>query len=107
MKGKRVLIINRGEIAIRVAKALNELGLISVGVWTDNETEPPHLEFCQEWVRLEGFNNKDTYLNIPRIMKLIDDYKIDGVHPVRSPHATGSERREHFPGSRNNFPGVS
>ncbi len=81
MKGKRVLIINRGEIAIRVAKALNELGLISVGVWTDNETEPPHLEYCQEWVRLEGSNNKDTYLNIPRIMKLIDDYKIDGVHP--------------------------
>lgn len=81
MKGKRVLIINRGEIAIRVAKALNELGLVSVGVWTDNETEPPHLEFCQEWVRLEGSNNKDTYLNIPRIMKLIDDYKIDGVHP--------------------------
>lgn len=81
MKGKRVLIINRGEIAIRVAKALNELGLISVGVWTDNETEPPHLEYCQEWVRLEGSNNKDTYLNIPRIMKIIEDYKIDGVHP--------------------------
>lgn len=81
MKGKRVLIINRGEIAIRVAKALNELGLVSVGVWTDNETEPPHLEFCQEWVHLAGSNNKDTYLNIPSIMKLIDDYKIDAVHP--------------------------
>ncbi|MFL5785251.1 MAG: acetyl/propionyl/methylcrotonyl-CoA carboxylase subunit alpha [Bacteriovoracaceae bacterium] len=81
MKGKRVLIINRGEIAIRVAKALNELGLVSVGVWTDNETEPPHLEYCQEWVHLEGSNNKDTYLNIPKIMKIIDDFKIDGVHP--------------------------
>ena len=81
MKGKRVLIINRGEIAIRVAKALNELGLVSVGVWTDNETEPPHLEYCQEWVHLEGSNNTDTYLNIPKIMKIIDDYKIDGVHP--------------------------
>lgn len=81
MKGKRVLIINRGEIAIRVAKALNELGLVSVGVWTDNETEPPHLEYCQEWVHLSGNNNKETYLNIPKIMKLIDDYKIDGVHP--------------------------
>src|SRR3989344_977117 len=81
MKGKRVLIINRGEIAIRVAKALNELGLVSVGVWTDNETEPPHLEFCQEWVHLAGNNNKETYLDIPKIMKLIDDYKIDGVHP--------------------------
>jgi acetyl/propionyl-CoA carboxylase alpha subunit len=81
MKGKRVLIINRGEIAIRVAKALNELGLVSVGVWTDNETEPPHLEYCQEWVHLKGNNNKETYLDIPKIMKLIDDYKIDGVHP--------------------------
>jgi acetyl-CoA carboxylase biotin carboxylase subunit len=81
MKGKRVLIINRGEIAIRVAKALNELGLVSVGVWTDNETEPPHLEFCQEWVHLAGSNNKETYLDIPKIMALIDKYKIDGVHP--------------------------
>lgn len=81
MKGKRVLIINRGEIAIRVAKALNELGLISVGVWTDNETEPPHLEYCQEWVHLAGSNNKETYLDIPKIMKLIDEFKIDAVHP--------------------------
>lgn len=81
MKGKRVLIINRGEIAIRVAKALNELGLVSVGVWTDNETEPPHLEYCQEWVHLVGNNNKETYLNIPKIMDLIEKYKIDGVHP--------------------------
>lgn len=81
MKAKRVLIINRGEIAIRVAKALNELGHVSVGVWTDNETEPPHLEFCQEWVHLKGNNNKDTYLNIPQIMEIISEYKIDGVHP--------------------------
>jgi acetyl-CoA carboxylase, biotin carboxylase subunit len=81
MKGKRVLIINRGEIAIRVAKALNELGLVSVGVWTDNETEPPHLEYCQEWVHLPGSNNKETYLDIPKIMQLIDQHKIDGVHP--------------------------
>jgi acetyl-CoA carboxylase biotin carboxylase subunit len=81
MKGKRVLIINRGEIAIRVAKALNELELVSVGVWTDNETEPPHLEFCQEWIHLEGNTNKETYLNIPQIMRLIDVHNIDGVHP--------------------------
>ena len=81
MKGTRVLIINRGEIAIRVAKALNELGLVSVGVWTDNETEPPHLEYCQEWVHLKGNNNKETYLDIPKIMTLITDFKIDAVHP--------------------------
>lgn len=81
MKGKRVLIINRGEIAIRVAKSLNELGLVSVGVWTDNETEPPHLEYCKEWVHLSGASNKETYLNIPKILKIIEEHRIDGVHP--------------------------
>ena len=81
MKGKRVLIANRGEIAIRVAKALNELGLVSVGVWTDNEPEAAHLEYCQEWVHLPGSTNRDTYLNVPKIMELIKEHKIDAVHP--------------------------
>lgn len=81
MKGKRVLIANRGEIAIRVAKALNELGLVSVGVWTDNEPEAAHLEYCQEWVHLPGNSNRDTYLNIPKLMGLIKQHKIDAVHP--------------------------
>lgn len=81
MKGKKVLITNRGEIAIRVAKACRELGLISVGVWTDNETQPPHLEYCDQWVHLAGNNNTDTFLNVDKILKIIDDYKIDAVHP--------------------------
>ena len=81
MKGKRVLIANRGEIAIRVAKALNELGLVSVGLWTDNEPEAAHLEYCQEWVHLPGSTNRDTYLNVPKIMELIKQHKIDAVHP--------------------------
>lgn len=78
---KRILIINRGEIAIRVAKAVNELGHISVGVWTDNEPEAAHLEYCQEWVHLAGDNNRDTYLNVDKILKIVLDYKIDAVHP--------------------------
>lgn len=81
MKGKRVLIINRGEIAIRIAKALNELGLISVGVWTDNEPQAAHLEYCREWVHLPGNTNRDTYLNIPKIMGLIQEHQIEAVHP--------------------------
>lgn len=81
MIGKRVLITNRGEIAIRIAKALNELGLVSVGLWTDNEPEAAHLEYCQEWVHLPGNTNRDTYLNVPKIMELIKTHKIDAVHP--------------------------
>jgi acetyl/propionyl-CoA carboxylase alpha subunit len=78
---KRVLIANRGEIAIRVAKALNELGHVSVGIWTDNEPQAAHLEYCREWVHLEGSSNRETYLNVPKILELIKKYKIAAVHP--------------------------
>ncbi|MFZ4712735.1 MAG: acetyl-CoA carboxylase biotin carboxylase subunit [Bacteriovoracaceae bacterium] len=78
---KRILIINRGEIAIRIAKAIRELGHVAVGVWTDNETEPPHLEYCHEWVHLVGNSNTETYLNVPKIIDIIKIYKIDAVHP--------------------------
>lgn len=78
---KRILICNRGEIAIRVAKAVRELGHIAVGFWTDNELEPPHLEYCDVWLHLKGSNNTDTYLNMDQILEIIKENKIDGVHP--------------------------
>lgn len=73
--------MNRGEIAARIAKACRELGHVAVGVWTDNEVQAKHLEVCDEWVHLKGSNNQETYLNIPRILELCKEYKIDGVHP--------------------------
>ena len=78
---KRILIINRGEIASRIAKAVRELEHIAVGVWTDNEINAPHLQFCHEWLKLEGSNNAETYLNIPQILNLVKKEKIDAVHP--------------------------
>ena len=78
---KRILIINRGEIAARIAKACRELGHTAVGVWTDNEVQAKHLEVCDEWVRLPGSTNAETYLNIPNILEVCKKYKIDGVHP--------------------------
>ena len=78
---KRILIINRGEIAIRVAKAVTELGHVAVGVWTDDELNAPHLAYCQEWVHLKGSSNLETYLNIPQIIGILQEHKIDAVHP--------------------------
>ena len=78
---KRILIINRGEIAARIAKAIRELGHIAIGVWTDSEVEASHLQFCDEWVNLEGKSNTETYLNIPKILDLIKKNNIDAVHP--------------------------
>lgn len=78
---KRILIVNRGEIAARIAKACTELGHTSVGVWTDNEVNAKHLEYCDEWVRLPGTTNAETYLNVENILNVVKEYKIDGVHP--------------------------
>lgn len=78
---KKILICNRGEIAIRVAKAAKELGHIPVGFWTDNETEPAHLEYCDQWLHLKGNDNTETYLNMDQIISIIKEHAIDAVHP--------------------------
>jgi acetyl-CoA carboxylase, biotin carboxylase subunit len=78
---KRILIANRGEIAIRIAKAIRELGYTAIGVWTDNEPMANHLLFCDEWVHLEGDANNETYLNIEKLVSLAVDVKADAVHP--------------------------
>ena len=78
---KKILICNRGEIAIRVAKAAKELGHIPVGFWTDNETEPAHLEYCDQWLHLKGNDNTETYLNMDQIISIIKEHNIDAVHP--------------------------
>lgn len=78
---KKILICNRGEIAIRVAKAIRELGHTAVGFWTDNEKDAAHLEYCHEWIHLEGNSNTETYLNMDQIIKIINEHKIDAVHP--------------------------
>ncbi len=78
---KKILIANRGEIAARIARACGELGHTAVGIWTDNEVHARHLEYCDEWVRLPGTTNAETYLNIDNIMKVVKEYEIDAVHP--------------------------
>ena len=78
---KKILICNRGEIAIRVAKAVRELGHIAVGFYTDSEPEASHLEYCHEWVHLKGSSNTETYLNIEQIIEIVKTHRIDAVHP--------------------------
>lgn len=78
---KRILILNRGEIASRIGKACRELGHIGIGVWTDNERNATHLEFCDEWVYFSGKSNKETYLNTEKVFKVIEENNIDAVHP--------------------------
>lgn len=80
-ESRRIMIANRGEIASRVAKACRELGHTAIGLWTDNEPEATHLQFCDEWVHLEGSTNAETYLNVEKLVKVAKENGVHAIHP--------------------------
>jgi acetyl-CoA carboxylase biotin carboxylase subunit len=80
-KLKRVLIANRGEIAIRIMRTLRELGIESVAVYSDADAGSMHRQLADFAVRLPGRASKDTYLNIPALLKAVETSGADGVHP--------------------------
>lgn len=78
---KRVLIANRGEIAIRVAKTLREMNIESVMIYTDEEVDLPHASFGDICINLGSGPLSETYLNIDKLVSLCKEYKVDAVHP--------------------------
>ncbi len=77
----KVLIANRGEIALRVARACRELGVKTVGVFSDPDANLLHLRFVDQKVALGGQSAVETYLNIPKIIRACEVTGADAVHP--------------------------
>lgn len=80
-KIERVLIANRGEIACRVVRSCRALGIESVTLFTEKEKELPHASAGNISVSLGEGSLAETYLNIPKIIDICKQYKIDAVHP--------------------------
>jgi len=78
---KRVLVANRGEIAIRVIRTLRDMGIESVAVYSDIDRDSLHVSLADYAMRLDGQNSIDTYLNIPKLIACIKESKSDAVHP--------------------------
>lgn len=78
---KRILVANRGEIAIRVMKAIRALGWESVGIYSDPDKESFHLNFADIKAPLGGEKALDSYLNIDKIIEVARKFKVDGIHP--------------------------
>jgi acetyl-CoA carboxylase biotin carboxylase subunit len=78
---KRVLIANRGEIALRVIRSCRDLGLESVAVYSDADSESLHRYQADFAVRLPGNLSADTYLNMPALLSAIKKSGADAVHP--------------------------
>jgi acetyl-CoA/propionyl-CoA carboxylase biotin carboxyl carrier protein len=78
---KRVLIANRGEIALRVIRACKDHGLESVAMYSEEDRDALHVQRADFAYSLNGTLAKDTYLNIPKIIALAKEAKADAVHP--------------------------
>ena len=77
----KVLIANRGEIAVRIMKTLKRLHIESVAIFADNDAEALHRRMADEAYPLGNGSLKDTYLNIQKIIDAALDAGADAIHP--------------------------
>jgi acetyl-CoA carboxylase biotin carboxylase subunit len=78
---KKVLIANRGEIALRIIRACHELGVKTVAVYSEADRESLHVRFADEDVCIGRAPASDSYLNIPRIIAAAEITGAEAIHP--------------------------
>lgn len=78
---KKVLIANRGEIALRIIRACRELGVRTVAVYSEADRYSLHVRFADEAVCIGPPPSKESYLNIPRLIAAAEVTNADAVHP--------------------------
>jgi acetyl-CoA carboxylase biotin carboxylase subunit len=78
---RRLLIANRGEIAVRIVHACRELGIESVAVYSDADASAPHVAAADHAVRLGPAPAAESYLSIPRLIDAARESGADAVHP--------------------------
>ncbi len=78
---KKILIANRGEIALRIIRTCKEMGIKTVAVYSTADKESLHVRFADEAVCIGKPAGKDSYLNIPQIMAAAEITNADAIHP--------------------------
>ena len=78
---KKILIANRGEIAVRVIRACKELGVATVAVHSTADNESMHVRLADESICIGSQKAQDSYLNIPSLISAIEITGADAVHP--------------------------
>ena len=78
---KKILIANRGEIAVRIIRAAHDLGIQTVAIYSEGDKDALHTQIADEAYCVGPTLSKDSYLNIPNILSIATSTGCDGVHP--------------------------
>src|SRR5436190_1370778 len=104
---KKVLIANRGEIALRVIRACRELGIQTVAVYSEADRESLHVRFADDDVCIGPPPSRDSYLRIPRLIAAAEITGADAIHPGYGFLAENAEFAETCAASNVTFIGPS
>lgn len=78
---KKILIANRGEIALRIIRTCKEMDIKTVAVYSEADVDSLHVRFADEAVCIGPAQSKESYLNIPRIIAAAEITNADAIHP--------------------------
>src|SRR5262249_10544610 len=77
----KILVANRGEIALRVICACKELGIGTVAVYSEADRNSLHVRFADEAVCIGPARSSESYLNIPQVISAAEITNVDAIHP--------------------------
>jgi acetyl-CoA carboxylase, biotin carboxylase subunit len=78
---KKILIANRGEIALRIIRACREMSIPTVAVYSEADRDSLHVRFADEAICIGPAASKESYLNIPRLLSAAEITNADAIHP--------------------------
>jgi acetyl/propionyl-CoA carboxylase alpha subunit len=78
---EKILIANRGEIAVRIMRACRELGIQTVAVYSDADKNALHVQQADEAIHIGPATPKESYLNVDKIIAAAKQTNADAIHP--------------------------
>ncbi len=77
----KVMVANRGEIAVRVQQTLQAMGVSTIAVYSEPDSSAPHVGMADEAYPLQGITAEETYLDIEKHISIARQHGADAIHP--------------------------